>query len=185
MLNCSSATLILHVAKWIRQSNFRGPLSHCQSVMSEIIDDLEMMRSSFIKLPVTFPCTVWSRTIHRIMQTETGEQSQILCNVVKCTSYLKQCHIQSVSVYLLQCIFCTGKCPLSFYVCMCCSTYEKSTTRTDFLDTRTTYIQMFIHVHALFCIYLLYTLDGSSINFIPNSDRYCPLHPYTIATYFF
>lgn len=37
---------------------------HCQSMMSEITDDLEMIKSSFIKLPVTFLSIVWSYAIH-------------------------------------------------------------------------------------------------------------------------
>lgn len=86
------------------------------------------------------------------MQTGKGKQSQILYNVVKHNSHLKQ----SASVYLIQCIFCTKNCPLSFYVRMCCSTYE-STIHTDLLDARTTYIKMFFHAHPLFCIYLPYT----------------------------
>jgi len=85
--------------------------------MSEIIDDLEMMKSSFIKLPVTFLYTVWSHTIHRIMQIETGEQSQLLYDAVKHPSHLKQCHVQSVNVYLMQCIFCTDKVS-SILLCM-------------------------------------------------------------------
>lgn len=146
--------------------------------MSEIIDDLEMIRSSFIKLPVTFPYTVWSHTIHRITQTETGEQSQIPYNVVKCNVTY---NLSAYTWYGASSAQKSAQSP-SMYVRALVHT-ERSTIHTDFLDTRTTYVKVFIHVHAhpLFCIYLLYSKDGYSINFIPNSNHYYPLHLYTIA----
>lgn len=122
-----------------RQSSFRGPLSYCQAVMSETIGNLEMMKSSFINLSVTFLYTVRSHTIHRITQTEPDKQSQIPYNAVKCTPHLKQSHA------ICQCIPDTVHLlPVSFYVCMCCSTHERSTTHTDFLDMRTAYVSLYV-----------------------------------------
>lgn len=141
-----------------------------------------MIRSSFVKLLVTFPYTVWSHRIHRITQTGTGERSQSPYNVVKCNV------TYNLSAYTWYGASFTQKSAQSpsMYVCALVL-MKRSTIHTDFLDTRTTYIKVFIHVHAhpLFCIYLLYSEDGYSINFIPNSNHYCPLHLYTIAIYFF
>lgn len=157
---------MLHVAKWIKQWSFGGPLWYCQSERHKITDDLEIIRSSFIELSVTFPHTTYTYIhIHSIYiyyilvyiyyifphttyshttHTEvtqlcrlTGEQCQILYKVVKRTSHLKQYHIQSVSVYLIHCIFCIEILLVTFSVLIYCSTHKISTTDTDFFDTRT------------------------------------------------